>query len=399
MPLRKLTVAFVVCAWLSMLAVPDALAARPKCAGKRATIVGTRGDDILVGDGGADVIAGLGGDDVIKGKGDDDLLCGGDGDDELFGGGGSDELDGGEGKDALNGGKGAVNVLVGGDGNDALTGVGVFDVASFAASPRKVVVDLSMAASARNPGTATGWGKDTLIGFESVVGSRFSDTITGDPRRPMTLDGGEGNDIMTGGRGPDLFDGGAGDDTISGGEGGRLDAVTFESSPGPVTVDLASGTATGYGEDALTGIQVVFGSSFDDVITGDAGTNVLSGGGGNDAIDGGEGKDIASFETAPGPVVVDLAARTASGDGSDTLVGIENVTGSGFDDDIAGTERGNVLTGGDGADVLTGRDGNDTLLGGQGDDTIDGGNGTDTIDGGEGTDSCVEGETVSNCEA
>jgi hypothetical protein len=60
------------------------------CSRKRATQVGTAGDDVLVGTKGPDVLAGLGGKDrLIGGKGKD-RLCGGRGRDKLKGGRGSD---------------------------------------------------------------------------------------------------------------------------------------------------------------------------------------------------------------------------------------------------------------------------------------------------------------------
>jgi RTX calcium-binding nonapeptide repeat (4 copies) len=61
-----------------------------RCAGRRATIVGTQGADRLRGTRRADVIAGLAGDDVIRGLGGRDLICGGPSRDRLLGGPGRD---------------------------------------------------------------------------------------------------------------------------------------------------------------------------------------------------------------------------------------------------------------------------------------------------------------------
>jgi dipeptidyl aminopeptidase/acylaminoacyl peptidase len=66
-----------------------------KCAGKRATLVGTSGKDTLKGTSGKDVIAGLGGKDKLLGLGKKDRLCGGGGKDKLNGGGGEDTCKGG----------------------------------------------------------------------------------------------------------------------------------------------------------------------------------------------------------------------------------------------------------------------------------------------------------------
>ena len=54
----------------------------------------------------------------------------------------------------------------------------------------------------------------------------------------------------------------------------------------------------------------------------------------------------------------------------DTLIGIENVTGSWLNDVLRGDDGDNVLKGGEGDDELNGRDGNDTLTGGEGADTF-----------------------------
>jgi Ca2+-binding RTX toxin-like protein len=55
-----------------------------------------------------------------------------------------------------------------------------------------------------------------------------------------------------------------------------------------------------------------------------------------------------------------VGAQNTDGAGSDTLTGIENLTGS------------------SGSDVLTGDAGDNTLIGGAGNDTLDGGDGIDT---------------------
>lgn len=72
-----------------------------RCAGRRATIVGTRRAERLEGTQHRDVIAGLGGQDRIFGFGGNDLICGGGGNDRLFGGPGRDRLLGGPGRNAL----------------------------------------------------------------------------------------------------------------------------------------------------------------------------------------------------------------------------------------------------------------------------------------------------------
>jgi glucose/arabinose dehydrogenase len=77
------------------------------CLGQKATVLGTKGSDVLKGTKGDDVIAGRGGKDRLVGKGGNDLLCGGAGADTLKGGGGADDLKGGSGSDRCDGGPGA----------------------------------------------------------------------------------------------------------------------------------------------------------------------------------------------------------------------------------------------------------------------------------------------------
>lgn len=95
--------------------LPLAPAAKPRCAGKPATIVGSARRDVLKGTGKRDVIFAGAGNDKVLGRGGNDLVCagggkdtvlGGGGDDTLLGQGGPDRLFGGAGRDAIRGGGG-----------------------------------------------------------------------------------------------------------------------------------------------------------------------------------------------------------------------------------------------------------------------------------------------------
>jgi Ca2+-binding RTX toxin-like protein len=230
-------------------------------------------------------------------------------------------------------------------------------------------------------------GNDTIKGLrgdDRICGGKGNDKLFGggDPDR---LRGEEGNDKLSGGTGRDPLAGGPGDDALDG--GGGKDFAWYMEVPGPVTVDLAAGTAVGEGSDTLANIEDIQGTNHDDTLIGNAGPNNLYAGPGNDAIDGRGGEDWVYFTS--GPVTADLSSGSATGDGTDTLTGIENLFGSRFDD---------ALTGDAGPNKLFGRNGNDTLSGGDGDDTLTGDLGTDSLDGGNGTDSC-DGEAEVNCEA
>jgi uncharacterized delta-60 repeat protein len=102
----------------------------PRCAGKRATIVGSSRANRLKGTRRADVIVALGGNDRIAAGRGNDLICagngndridGGLGNDRLYGQNGNDKLGGASGKDKLSGGAGKDN-LSGGGGKDSCAG-------------------------------------------------------------------------------------------------------------------------------------------------------------------------------------------------------------------------------------------------------------------------------------
>jgi Ca2+-binding RTX toxin-like protein len=141
--------------------------------------------------------------------------------------------------------------------------------------------------------------------------------------------------------------------------------------------DIVVGTAANETLSGAGADDILFGGAGNDTLTGGAGNDLLNGGAGNDRLEGGVGDDTASYADATGPVVVSLRLTTAQntgGAGTDTLVSMEHLTGSAFDDiltDITDATFGNN-------NVLSGGAGNDTLVAWLGDDTLDGGAGTDT---------------------
>ena len=244
-----------------------------------------------------------------------------------------------------------------------------------------------------NAGETTGDVDVTLVGSPtiSIKGGAGDDMLS--------VAGGAGTGaavggvMLTGEDGNDTLIEGSGDDDLGGGDG--TDTVDLSDAGQGVTVSLGDGTATGDGSDTLTAFEDVTGSPFDDVIDGDGGANTLSGGsgddvidghGGDDALDGGAGSDTARFASASSSVTVSLEDGDASGDGSDTLTGFEDVTGSGSADHITGDGGGNMLRGGAGADEIHGRTGADIVVGGDGADELSGGDGGDILSGGSGKD-------------
>jgi Ca2+-binding RTX toxin-like protein len=145
----------------------------------------------------------------------------------------------------------------------------------------------------------------------------------------------------------------------------------------------------------LGGNDTVIGSRYNDTLSGGAGTNKLFGGeggdtlvsgSGNDLLDGGDGRDTASFAGSLATVTARLETGTATGNGNDTLVHIENLIGSRLADSLTGNSLANTIWGGDGDDYIDGLEGDDILLGEAGNDTIVGGLGNDYLAGQAGND-------------
>jgi VCBS repeat-containing protein len=115
---------------------------------------------------------------------------------------------------------------------------------------------------------------------------------------------------------------------------------------------------------------------------GDNGNDMLFSGPGNDLLDGGAGNNTANYSLATAGVTVstaELGPQHTGGAGTDTLVNIQNLIGSNFNDHLTGDQGNNVLNGGLGNDVLNGGAGDDILIGGPGNNTLTGGPGHDTF--------------------
>jgi Ca2+-binding RTX toxin-like protein len=188
--------------------------------------------------------------------------------------------------------------------------------------------------------------------------------------------------------------------------GSYLAGSQYDALSGNDTVTLpstaAAAAAAGYnpvqtalraggGNDVITGgglNDTIYGDSGSDTLNGGAGhdrllggssSDTLVGGAGNDFLDGGSSNDTAGYAASTAAVTVNLVSGIATGDGSDTLLNIENVTGSNFADRITGSSLANILVGGSGNDILHGGSGDDTLTGGSGTDQLFGDAGHDTL--------------------
>ena len=173
----------------------------------------------------------------------------------------------------------------------------------------------------------------------------------------------------------------------------RSDDTTTGSEPitGTADDDTLPGSPAADTLNGLEGNDILNGLAGDDVLNGGAGDDTLIGGGGADMLDGGAGGDTADYSTSSRSVLVRLhdsrAVRFGDAEG-DTLTGIEHLTGSKYNDILAGDGEDNILKGEDGDDTLYGgpEGGDDHMEGGNGDDRIYGGKGDDTLIGGEGHD-------------
>lgn len=424
-------------------------------------------------------IIGNAGSNSLTGTSLSDGLEGGAGNDTLAGGAGNDTQTGGQGVDALYGGDGddlfmiefesdynsgsTQDVVSGGAGTDELrfTGIGTswaetLVLSNSLSSVERVVIGTGAAAtagSASNPenidASAVLYGLTMIgnFGNNGLTGTAFADNLDGSSGNDMLV-GGAGDDTLTGGWGNDNLYGGLGNDVLIGGDG-TSDSVDYFWATSGVTVNLAVTVAQNTGAegmDVITTVENVFGSEFNDGLTGDSLANFLQGGGGNDTLTGGLGADtlngglgndlfvVASWnDYAAGEVIsgqsgtdelryaatwgglpipileltsnmtsvervvigtgtatsaVTTGTTTLSINASAVLNGLTMIGNAGSNS-LTGTAFGDSLDGGIGDDVLTGGAGNDSLIGGTGNDNLVGGTGNDMLTGGLGVDQFV----------
>ena len=276
-------------------------------AGADTILVDEANGAIAVAGGAADfLLDGGDGDDSITGGSDAETLNGGNNNDTLLGRGGTDILNGGDGNDSLTGGPGGAptpgnfephnggpgddtiiwfngdgsDIVEGGDGNDTQR----FDGNVAAADdmdlvPGAVVGRVLFTRAAGNINMDIGTTENLLI--NSLGGN---DDITLGPGVLnglilVTVNGGDGDDIIRGGDGPDVLNGDAGNDTITGGAG----------------LDVLNG---GDGNDTLTGNQggAPTPGNFEQHNGGPGDdTMIWNNGDGSDLQEGGPGNDISIF--------------------------------------------------------------------------------------------------------
>ena len=227
------------------------------------------------------------------------------------------------------------------------------------ATPDIVITGVANASLTTITGTSLDFLNGVFGGDDQITGTSFADQLKGVG----------GNDAIDGGDGGDTIFGGLGDDTLDG-EGGSNELI------------------------------------------GDAGNDFLFDGDGNDTIDGGADDDYVvvesavAFDSFDGDTGVDtidwtgstqvgatfdLTAGTAvSGADTETMIGFENLKGTGGADNISGSGSNNILFGGGGNDTVDGLGGDDTVDGQGGDDVLTDSGGDDSILGDAGDDIITE---------
>ncbi|MUO98082.1 calcium-binding protein, partial [Agrobacterium vitis] len=269
---------------------------------------------------------------------------------------------------------------------------------------------------------AAGAGNDTVQTSVNYTLSDYVETLeytgTGDftgtgSAQANTIIGGSGDDTLIGGAGADVLKGGEGSDTASYAGGA---AVNVNLKTNVATSNDAAG-------DTFYSIENLTGSSWDDTFTSDGIANILNGSGGTDTVSYGSSKEA---------VQINLVTKVFTGDDAagDTLISIEKIAGSDFNDtftanstitfaggkgddtyivgsagvtisEAAGAGNDTVQTSvnytlsdyvetleytGTGDFTGTGSAQANTIIGGSGDDTLIGGAGADVLKGGEGSD-------------
>ncbi len=330
---------------------------------------------------------------IAIGSDHNDTLTGSSYDNTLIGGEGNDILDGGVGDDRIDGGA----------GNDTVKYTG----------SAAIEVDLRITVEQNTKG----YGKDTLVDIENVIGGNGADKLIGNDGA-NSLSGGSGNDTLTGGGGNDTLIGGGGRDTavfsgsrsqytISAATNGKytvkhnvagdgtdtLENVRFlqfsdqkiaaiNRDPSNITLSrssLSEGAAAG------TAVMTIYGSDADDddltFVPVDMAGGLFSISGNklvlNRALD---------YETATSHSITIQAHDGWGGVFTKTFtINVQNVTET-TPLNRVGTAANNSLSGEKGNDTLFGMGGNDTLYGGEGDDKLYGGAGNDILFGEEGRD-------------
>ncbi|MFC7296972.1 calcium-binding protein [Herminiimonas aquatilis] len=201
------------------------------------------------------------------------------------------------------------NKFTGGTGSDTV---------NYSLSAAGVTVDLTGATSGIG-GDAVG---DTYDGIENVVGSTGADLFYAS------------NDV-------NVFTGNGGVDTVDYSKANDGNGITINLKP-----TVGTGTGGFAAGDTFNGIQNITGTNYNDIFFAGTAANKFTGGAGSDTV---------NYSLSAAGVTVDLTGATAGvgGDAAgDTYVGIENVVGSTGVDLFYASNDVNVFTGNGGVDTV-----------------------------------------------
>ncbi|MGC2316996.1 MAG: calcium-binding protein [Bradyrhizobium sp.] len=457
---------------------------------------GAGNDTITGSDGADRLLGGDGNDTVIGGRGNDVALLGSGNDTFVWNpGDGSDTVEGQDGFDTLQfvGANVAENINISANGSRArlfrdvgnvtmdLNGVERIQLAALGGADtitvndltgtdvKQVAIDLSgMPGSGQGDGQADAVTVNGTAGADRIIvagsgtsievnGLSVQTTIKGvEPANDsLVVNGGAGNDTidasrlhsgqvnltLNGGDGDDMIIGSAGNDTVNGGRGNDVallgagdDTFVWNPGDGSDTVEGQAGNDTLVFNGADVSEKIDISANGSRVrLSRDVGNVVMD-------VNGVETLDVNALggadtitvndlsKTDVKNVAIDLSSRPGSGVGdgqADTVVinatnaddvinvtdnnGVVTVSGLATDVTITGFEAANdrivinglggddvingfglggamlfTANGGDGNDILIGSRGNDTLSGGAGDDILIGNGGQDVLDGGTG---------------
>ncbi|MCW5738121.1 MAG: M10 family metallopeptidase C-terminal domain-containing protein [Enhydrobacter sp.] len=345
---------------------------------------------------------------------------GGSGNDVLLGNDASNILDQGLGGGSAQG-FGGQDTLIAGNGAEQFDGGSGFDTIDYSRSTAGVNIGFGKVTG--------GWGSgDSFIDVENIIGTAYDDSAFMDGA-DNRLEGRGGNDVLNGGGGIDSLYGGADNDVLTGGHGRWVGDLFFlgdwiDGGDGfdvarftdAVTIDLRSGGVHG-GEaqaDTFVSIEGFAGGAARDIFYGNGFNNWFQGGAEGDYLNGGGGSDTASYADRTSGITADMTfnnmaagdefrhpdeivgrtdGKVSPPDGTwvDTLISMENIEGTNFNDRFLGDERANTFWGLAGNDTFEGDAGAtpqgswDDMYGGEGNDSFVVGI-NDLADGGTGID-------------
>ena len=307
------------------------------------------GGDVVYGDGGNDIIEGGeggGNDKLYGGSGNDVILASGVGNHYLSGGSGDDVIklygalknfgsnysityEGGEGDDQIHGGFSKdVYIFDKGDGNDTIFNLGRNDKVRFGEGLNRENLRVYFS------------GNDVVLRFVDSSGEFSGDSITLNNelrntdyaievflfadgshlthqevrKMALTIDGADGDDVITGSRYADTISSGDGDDIVNAGEGDDI----VNGGQGNDVITSSGGSAYLNGDQGNDVITSSGGSAY---LNGDQGNDTLTGHSlGNNYLSGGEGDDVLKLDGDAAPSSELNVVNTFEGGAGDDLL-------------------------------------------------------------------------------